>query len=210
MLDDIWHSTHAATSLNRILPRLEARFANDVDSDEWEGYMNRLRQHFPRLFRGLHALYGQHYDFFYHLESVLASATAMWIQRPSELKALDALRETDPQWYQSQRMVGAMCYVDLFANDLDGLRERISYLAELGITYLHLMPVFKVPEGDNDGGYAVSSYREVESELGNMEQLAELASELRHHGISLCLDFVFNHTSCLLYTSDAADEVVPV
>ena len=195
MLDDIWHSTHAATSLNRILPRLEARFANDVDSDEWEGYLNRLRQHFPRLFRGLHALYGQHYDFFYHLESVLASATAMWIQRPSELKALDALRETDPQWYQSQRMVGAMCYVDLFANDLDGLRERISYLAELGITYLHLMPVFKVPEGDNDGGYAVSSYREVESELGNMEQLAELASELRHHGISLCLDFVFNHTS---------------
>jgi amylosucrase len=195
MHDNIWHTTHAATSLNRILPRLEARFANDVDSDEWEGYLNRLRQHFPRLFSGLHALYGQHYDFFYHLENVLASTTAMWIVRPKELKALDALRETDPQWYQSQRMVGAMCYVDLFANDLEGLRERISYLTELGITYLHLMPVFKVPAGDNDGGYAVSSYREVESGLGTMEQLAELASELRHHGISLCLDFVFNHTA---------------
>jgi glycosidase len=42
------------------------------------------------------------------------------------------------------------------------LRERIPYLTELGITYLHLMPVFRSPDGDNDGGYAVSSYREVD------------------------------------------------
>jgi len=92
-------------------------------------------------------------------------------------------------------MVGAMCYVDRFAGDLEGLRERIPYLSELGITYLHLMPPFKVPEDDNDGGYAVSSYREVAPGLGTMAQLAELATELRHHGISLTLDFVFNHTS---------------
>jgi amylosucrase/maltose alpha-D-glucosyltransferase/alpha-amylase len=65
----------------------------------------------------------------------------------------------------------------------------------MGITYLHLMPVFRVPEGDNDGGYAVSSYREVNPRLGTMEDLAALATELRHHGISLVLDFVFNHTS---------------
>ena len=143
----------------------------------------------------LHALYREHYDFFYHLESILASATEMWIQRPKELMALDALRETDPQWFQSQRMIGAMCYVDLFAGDLAGLRERIPYLTGLGVNYLHLMPVFKVPAGDNDGGYAVSSYREVNPALGTMDQLAGLASELRHHGVSLCLDFVFNHTS---------------
>ena len=59
-------------SLDRLLPRLEARFAAQVDDDEWEGYLNRLRHHFPRLFSGLHALYGEHYDFFYHLESILA------------------------------------------------------------------------------------------------------------------------------------------
>ena len=195
MHDDSWLKTHAAMQLQRLLPRLEARFADQVDDDEWEGYLNRLRQHFPRLFGGLHALYGKHYDFFYHLESILASATEMWIHRPKELMALDALREADPQWFQSQRMIGAMCYVDLFAGDLAGLRERIPYLTGLGVNYLHLMPVFKVPAGDNDGGYAVSSYREVNPALGTMEQLAGLASELRHHGISLCLDFVFNHTS---------------
>lgn len=57
-------------------------------------------------------------------------------------------------------MVDALCYVDLFAGDLKALRDRIPYLTELGVTYLHLMPVFKVPAGDSDGGYAVSSYRE--------------------------------------------------
>jgi len=195
MDDNFWLRTHAAMSLDRLLPCLQSRFADQVDGDEWEGYLNRLRQHFPCLFSGLHALYRDHYDFFYHLESILASATEMWIHRPKELMALDALRETDPRWFQSQRMIGAMYYVDLFAGDLAGLRERIPYLTGLGVNYLHLTPVFKVPAGDNDGGYAVSCYREVNPALGTMDQLAELASELRHHGISLCLDFVFNHTS---------------
>jgi amylosucrase/maltose alpha-D-glucosyltransferase/alpha-amylase len=57
------------------------------------------------------------------------------------------------------------------------------------------MPLFKVPEGDNDGGYAVSSYREVNEKLGTMEQLSELAGELRNRGISLVLDFICNHTA---------------
>jgi amylosucrase len=190
-----WLEEHSSTALKRLFPRIEVRFKGRTADPEWEAYTQRLRRHFPGLFERLHALYGKDHDFYYHLESILASATEMWLDRPAELKALDAMREADPHWYQSSRMVGAMCYVDLFAGDLQGLRQRIPYLTELGITYLHLMPVFKVPAGDNDGGYAVSSYREVEPRLGTMEDLAQLASELRHHGISLTLDFVFNHTS---------------
>jgi amylosucrase/maltose alpha-D-glucosyltransferase/alpha-amylase len=195
MNDDSWHEQQAAASLGRLLPRLEARFAAQINADDWQGFVHRLREHFPRLFKGMHQLYGKQYDFFYHLESILASTAEYWRARPAELKALDALREADPYWYQSQRLLGAMCYVDLFAGDLAGLRGKIPYLLELGVNYLHLMPLFKVPEADNDGGYAVSSYREVNPRLGTMEELAELARELRHHGISLCLDFVFNHTS---------------
>ncbi|WP_462321383.1 alpha-amylase family glycosyl hydrolase [Halochromatium sp.] len=193
--DEHWVREQADRSLARLLPRLEQRFSGDVEEVEWLGYRERLERHFPRLFKRLYGLYGGYYDFFYHLESIVASATEMWIARSPELKALDAMRGADPYWYQSNRMVGAMCYVDLFAGDLAGLRERIPYLTELGVTYLHLMPVFRSPDGDNDGGYAVSSYREVDPELGTMEDLAELATELRHHGISLTLDFVFNHTS---------------
>ena len=190
-----WVEEQGAIALKRLFPRIESRFRARTEAVEWDAYTHRLRRHFPRLFERLHSLYGDDHDFYYHLESILASATEMWLDRPAELKALDALREADPHWYQSNRMMGAMCYVDLFAGDLQGLRQRIPYLSELGITYLHLMPVFEVPAGDNDGGYAVSSYRQVEPRLGTMEDLAELATELRHHGISLTLDFVFNHTS---------------
>jgi amylosucrase/maltose alpha-D-glucosyltransferase/alpha-amylase len=193
--NEAWVREQAQRSLERLLPRLEQRFRDAVEEVEWTAYQERLEGHFPRLFRHLYGLYGSHYDFFFHLESILASATEMWIARSPELKALDAMRGADPNWYQSNRMVGAMCYVDLFAGDLAGLREQIPYLTEMGITYLHLMPLFRSPEGDNDGGYAVSSYREVDPQLGTMDELAELATELRHHGISLTLDFVFNHTS---------------
>jgi len=193
--DPFWLKKQSDTTLRRLLPRLEHRFKDQVVAAEWEGYLERLKRHFPNLFEKLYALYGSHYDFFYHLENILVSTTQMWLQRPGELKALDAMREANREWYLSNRMVGGMCYVDLFAGDLQKLRERIPYLTELGITYLHLMPLFKMPEGDNDGGYAVSSYREVDAPLGSMEDLQALATELRHHGISLVLDFIFNHTS---------------
>lgn len=85
--------------------------------------------------------------------------------------------------------------MDLYANNLRGVKAKIPYLQELGLTYLHLMPVFKVPHPLNDGGYAVSSYRHIREDLGTMEELQDLAKELRKAGISLVVDFVFNHTS---------------
>ncbi|MBI3929390.1 MAG: alpha-glucosidase C-terminal domain-containing protein [Armatimonadetes bacterium] len=185
----------AKQSLKRLLPRLEGRFRAAMEEPEWAGYTQRLRQHFPRLFSRLYELYGERYDFFYHLENIVSTATSAWIERPAELKALDGIRESHPFWYLSNRMLGAMGYVDRFAGNLAELRKRIPYLSELGITYLHLMPLFLCPAGENDGGYAVSDYRQVQPELGTMEELRELAVELRHHGISLVLDFVFNHTS---------------
>ena len=190
-----WLDRESNASLKRLLPRIERHFREQTEATEWGAFVDRLQRYFPRLFSSLHSLYGERYDFFYHLESILISTTEMWLQRSGELKALDAMRTADPDWYQSSRMVGAMCYVDLFAGDLSKLGERVPYLSELGITYLHLMPLFKAPQGDNDGGYAVSSYREVDPGLGTMEQLRELATELRLHGISLSLDFIFNHTS---------------
>lgn len=187
-----WLNTQAALSLKRLRPRIEPLFANTPDQ---EVFFNRLEQHFPVLFRLLYSLYGSHYDFFYHLENILTTASRMYIERPADLKALDAAREQDPFWFQSARMVGGVCYVDLFAGTLNGVRARIPYFNELGLTYLHLMPLFQVPEDENDGGYAVSSYRDVKPSLGTMADLAELARTLRANGISPVIDFVFNHTS---------------
>jgi amylosucrase/maltose alpha-D-glucosyltransferase/alpha-amylase len=195
MQDNNWNKKQATSTLQRLIPLLNERYSSKVDEGEWQGYIQRLNQHFSRLFGLLHQLYGKQYDFFYHLSEILNTATKAWIERPPELKALDAIRENDPQWFQSNRTLGAVCYVDLFVGNLKRIKEKIPYLKELGVTYLHLMPIFKSPEGDNDGGYAVSSYRDVDPELGTMEDLKELADEMRNHGISLVLDFIFNHTS---------------
>lgn len=195
MQDAIWLARESSSSLARILPNLEKRFANEMDEAAWLAFVPRVREHFEKLFSLMHSLYGDRYDFFYHLESVLSAALRMWLQRDDDLRALDAAREVNPQWFESSSMVGASCYLDCFGPNIEGFRSRIPYFKELGISYLHLMPLFLSPDGDNDGGYAISSYREVDPQLGTMDELSELATELRQHGISLVLDFVFNHTS---------------
>jgi len=188
----------ARLSLTRIRPRLEATFHDYVGTDAWDAFAARLDRVFLDLFRPLLRLYGDHYDFFWHLETVLTTVARAWIERPAYLNRLDAARaagETTDPWFQSQRMLGGMCYVDLFAGDLSGVRDKIPYFKGLGLTYLHLMPLFLAPAGNSDGGYAVSSYRHVDPALGTMDELALLARELHDNGIALVLDFVLNHTS---------------
>ena len=185
------------TSLSRLIPRLEARFTRQAKANPtaWKVYLRRLKQHFPRLFGLYYRLYAKEYDFYFHLEDLVATLARMWLERPPDLQELDEQREANPAWFQSNAMLGGVVYVDLFAGNLQGIRHKIPYFKELGLTYLHLMPLFRSPRGENDGGYAVSSYREVNPDLGTMEELAGLARELRGSGISLVLDLVFNHTS---------------
>jgi glycosidase len=195
MRDPAWFDAQARHSLQRLWPRLVEHYAPRMSADDWAAFAQRLRRHFPRLFQLLLTLYPDHYDFFYHLERIVEVAAASWLARPADLRALDRQREADPQWFQSNQMLGGVCYVDLYAGNLRGLRDKIPYFKELGLSYLHLMPLFHCPEGNSDGGYAVSSYREVHPALGTMGGLRDLAAELRRHGISLVLDFIFNHTS---------------
>lgn len=162
---------------------------------DWADFERRFGRHFPDLSRLFHSLYGSRPDFQGQLTSLVLEIARSWKQRPADLKLLDAGREGNSDWFQSNRMLGGVCYVDRYAADLEGVRARIPYFKELGLTYLHLMPLFLAPEPHSDGGYAVSSYREVNPQLGTMEQLRNLAAELRANGISLVVDFIFNHTS---------------
>ncbi len=192
-----WRSEAARNALSRLLPRLEAdhkRSLADIPA-RWNHFKNRLHREWERLFIYLHELYGWQYDFFYTLERVLDMLIRFWLDRPETMHRLDEQREADPLWFLSEDVVGIVLYVDLFSDNLAGLRNHVPYFEKLGVTYLHLMPLFSVPRGENDGGYAVSDYRAVNPDLGTMEDLSQLASELRGRGISLVLDFVFNHTS---------------
>lgn len=186
----------AELSLKRIWPRLQAGWEElgleDALCHEFE---ERLREYWPELFDLLFTLYGRRYDFFYHLEKVVDTMARAWAERPEDLRHIDRRRVHDPDWFQSQEVVGGALYVDLFSENLGKLVDSIDYFKELGLTYLHLMPLFAVRPGDNDGGYAVSDYRAVDPRLGTIDDLKLLADRLHEAGITLVLDFVFNHTS---------------
>ncbi|KQQ19317.1 amylosucrase [Rathayibacter sp. Leaf299] len=166
----------------------------DVVGDDDE-FRARLEAHLPRLVELLAQVYGHREDLAEQILGVVALAAAARAQRPEELRALDRTREQQPDWFLSNTALGGVCYVDRYAGDLEGLRAEIPYFREIGLNYLHLMPLFDAPEGESDGGYAVSSYRRVRPDLGDMDQLRLLAADLRAQGIALVVDFVFNHTS---------------
>ncbi|MBD3676449.1 MAG: amylosucrase [Planctomycetaceae bacterium] len=192
-------------TLQRLLPRLDSVWIEEQASAETvHSFHQRLEQVWPRLFHLLLSLYGTRFDFFYHLEQILLTAARSWVARSPDLKELDLHRINDPEWFQSQKMVGGALYVDLFSENLSRLREQIPYFQTLGLTYLHLMPLFAVRPGDNDGGYAISNYRSIDPRLGTIEDLQQLAEEFRAAGISLVLDFVFNHTSDHHYWAEQA------
>lgn len=158
----------------------------------WPLLVERLRKQLPTLLALYLPLYGARFDAYYHLEQLLKILAKAIAQRPDYLLAEDAAPQ---DWHQSEQTLGSACYVDLFAGDFQGLKQRIPYLQQTGINYLHLMPLFKAPEPNSDGGYAVSDYRSTMPKLGTMTELAELMQSLHQHGIRPVLDFVFNHTS---------------
>ena len=118
-----------------------------------------------------------------------------WAQRKDALRLQDQRRENDPDWYRRRDLLGMMLYTNAFAGTLKGVEEKLPYIQECGVNYLHLMPLLESPKGRSDGGYAVSNFRRVQPELGTMEDLESLADACREKDISLCLDFVMNHTS---------------
>jgi amylosucrase len=153
----------------------------------------RYTAHAARLFDALHALYGTHPAYAQWLPDWLQALAEVINERPAELARLDA--ERTPGWFGHPSMLGYSAYADRFAGNLRGVAERTPYLQELGVRYLHLLPFLRMREGDNDGGFAVSDYGQVDPRLGSNADLRALTARLREANISLCADFVLNHTA---------------
>jgi amylosucrase len=151
----------------------------------------RLARHYDELKWLYCELYQDEKAFAYFVEML----RRCWEERKKPLREQDLRREADPEWYRRRGLLGMMLYVNAFAGDLKGVEAKLPYLRECGVNYLHLMPLLESPKGRSDGGYAVSDFRKVQPDLGTMEQLEHLAGACRRAGISVCLDFVMNHTS---------------
>ncbi len=154
-------------------------------------FQKRLEKHHDELRWLYMELYGND-DMFAELCSQLYEYSE---QRSKQLKKMDESREKDPNWYKKNDILGMMMYIDNYAGNLKGVEEKLDYLEECQVNYIHLMPFLDTPKGRSDGGYAVSDFRKVQPQLRTMEDLESLTQACHKRGMNVCMDFVMNHTS---------------
>lgn len=176
------------------LPAATAEILAALSPETRETFELRVERWLPDLMAGLAAVYSP--DAADALVSrILAAAASAFRDRPAELHRLDQRRSLAPDWFQRPSMLGYAAYADRFADDLRGVIDQLPYLGELGVTYLHLMPLLKPRAGDSDGGYAIADYRSVREDLGTVDDLRALTAAMREAGMSLVLDLVLNHVA---------------
>jgi amylosucrase len=181
--------------LQLAIDRLLSEELRELEPLEQAIFRTRTELFWADVIRPLRLLYGEREDFVDWCGRLLEIVACGYANRSTELRLLDLRRQSQPDWFQQPDRLGYVCYTDRLADDLRGVNEWIPYLNELGVNYLHLMPLLKPRPGPNDGGYAVADYREVNPALGTMNDLSDLAARLRLHDISLCIDLVCNHTA---------------
>ena len=165
--------------------KVEAKKAAPVRDDE-AIYEARLNRHIDELKWLYCELYQDNPYVMMHLNDLLAELKKFYNARNEDLKTSDILREQDPKWYKRNDLTGMMMYVNAFSKTLKGLEEKLDYIQECNVNYLHLMPLLSSPKGRSDGGYAVADFRTVQPELGTMEDFAEVTSACHKRGISVC------------------------
>lgn len=165
----------------------------DMSARDQQLFSLRLERYFQNLFDGVYPLYGKRADFDRFLERLVTQMVACYRDRPEDLKQLDIERDLTPDWFQRESMLGYVFYVERFAGSLQGIHDHLDYIAELGANYLHLMKVIRARAGENDGGYAVLDYRQVDPVLGSNDDLETLCTTLRERAVSVCIDLVLNH-----------------
>lgn len=158
-------------------------------------FSQRLHKHYDELKWLYCELYQDDKQPLVHFDELMKKIKEFYIARPNYLKALDIEREQQPDWYKGNKLLGMMMYVNCFSGTLKNFEKRLPYIQESNVNYLHLMPLLSSPKGKSDGGYAVADFRSVQEDLGTMKDLENLAEKCHENGISVCLDFVMNHTS---------------
>ena len=170
----------------------EAEAAKKAREDAIEAtYQKRFDRHFEELRWLYMELYGNSSMF----AELCDNMKRFYMERNTDLRASDASREKRPDWYKQNDMMGMMFYIDNFAGNMKGVQEKLDYVEQCGVNYIHLMPFLDTPEGRSDGGYAVSDFRKVQEKLGTMEDLEHLTAACHEKDINVCMDFVMNHTS---------------
>ena len=187
--------THTEFTSDQSMLHLQNTLLQALPAEQHAEIARRFAAHAPVLIDRLQKLYGSRADFGDWLAALMLALGQLLAQRPAELRSLDRVRAQHKDWFLHQNSAGYCAYVDRLGGTLNGVQHKIPHLQQLGITYLHLLPFLRARAGENDGGFAVASFEEIEPALGTMQDLVQLGGALRSAGISLCSDFILNHVA---------------
>jgi len=160
-----------------------------------KAFASRLFLHLPVIHRLFGEIYASHPEAENQFLKLIQSLIQGYQNREKALQKRDEEKAKKDFWFLSNELAGMSLYVDRFAGDLKSMPEKLPYLEELGVNFLHIMPIFESPEGESDGGYAVSDFRKVDERFGTLEDLISLRKKMHDKGMYLMLDIVLNHTS---------------
>lgn len=97
----------------------------------------------------------------------------------------------DVPYYCKNSDSGDIQYYDFYGGNIAGIREKLPYLKELGVTVIYLNPVF---ESRSNHHYDTADYHRIDSMLGTNEEFADFCQAAKKKGIRIILDGVFSHT----------------
>lgn len=177
--------------LNEILAKLNP----EIGKYRLRRFYTRLGANFYAIYSLFKLLYGDRPDFREQMVRLVETLAMRYIERDPALRRSDIAREVNFNWFLHQKWVAMTLYCDRFANNLQGLKERLPYMQELGVNMVHVMPILDCPPDNNDGGYAVRDFRKIDERYGAMDDLLELSATMRSRDMLLVLDVVVNHTS---------------
>ncbi|MFD2202015.1 amylosucrase [Shivajiella indica] len=158
-------------------------------------FLERLREKLSTISQLYYQIYSTHPHKDEMFEKLVVTLFRANNERSNGLKKRDEQKAKKGHWFLSNEIVGMSLYVDRFSGGLKKMPSKLNYLSKLGVNFLHLMPLFQSPEGESDGGYAVSDFRKIDERFGTIEDLKGLIENMQKKDIYLMLDIVLNHTS---------------
>ncbi|MGQ0709927.1 MAG: alpha-amylase family glycosyl hydrolase [Rhodoferax sp.] len=109
----------------------------------------------------------------------------------------DTRSQLAPQWHRGALLqVYVRAYQDSDGDgvgDLRGLVQRLDYIQALGVRGIWLMPIFR--SQDQDHGYAVADYRDIDPDLGTLADFDHLVQQAHARGLGVVLDYTPNHSA---------------
>jgi amylosucrase len=174
--------------LNKIVTQLKKQKIDIVEKDN--SFYNRFILNEAAISNLFQEIYGNNEKAF---DQIIETITNAYITRSNALKQKDNLKTKD--WFLSNKIVGMCLYVDRFCGNLKNLPSKLPYLQELGVNFLHLMPLMESPANESDGGYAVSNFRKIDGKFGTNEDFVLAQKALQKEDVYLMMDIVLNHTS---------------